>query len=70
MTQPLDNCPGCGGDVPFEQVHPVAGECPDVPDGECPEWACTACGTGLFMGVMPSAGGPAEAADGPDVRAA
>jgi hypothetical protein len=52
MTQPLGNCPECGGDEPFEQVHDglQAGErCPDV-DGECPEWVCTGCGAGVFMG--------------------
>jgi hypothetical protein len=48
MTQPLGNCPGCGADEPFEQVHP--GECPDV-GGECPEWACVACGAGVIMGT-------------------
>jgi hypothetical protein len=49
MTQPLGNCPGCGADEPFEQVH--AGECPDVA-GECPEWACTGCGAGVIMGTV------------------
>jgi hypothetical protein len=49
MTQPLGNCPGCGADEPFEQVH--LGECPDV-DGECPEWACVACGAGVIMGTV------------------
>ena len=49
MTQPLGNCPGCGADEPFEQVHP--GVCPDV-GGECPEWACVACGAGVFMGTV------------------
>jgi|HubBroStandDraft_5_1064220.scaffolds.fasta_scaffold1553137_1 hypothetical protein len=49
MTQPLGNCPGCGADEPFEQVHP--GECPDV-GGECPEWACVACGAGVIMGTI------------------
>ena len=49
MTQPLGNCPGCGADEPFEQVHP--GRCPDV-DGECLEWACAACGAGVFMGTV------------------
>ena len=54
MTQPLGNCPGCGGDEPFEQVHPVmqAGDgCPDS-DGECLEWLCSACGTGVIMGTV------------------
>jgi hypothetical protein len=50
MTQPLGNCPGCGGDEPFEQVH-ANGRCPDTGD-ECPEWACSACGTGVFMGIV------------------
>jgi hypothetical protein len=47
---PLGNCPGCGGDEPFEQIHP--GGCPDT-DGECPEWACTSCGAGVIMGTVP-----------------
>jgi hypothetical protein len=50
MTQPLGNCPGCGADEPFEQVHGV-GVCPDVV-GECPEWACAACGAGVIMGSI------------------
>ena len=50
MTQPLGNCPGCGGDEPFEQVHADAW-CPDA-EGECPEWVCSACGAGVFMGTM------------------
>ena len=49
MTQPLGNCPGCGTDEPFEQVH--LGECPDM-GGECPEWACVACGAGVIMGTV------------------
>jgi hypothetical protein len=49
MTQPLGNCPGCGADEPFEQIH--AGDCPDV-GGECPEWACIGCGTGVIMGTV------------------
>ena len=49
MTQPLENCPGCGADEPFEQVH--LGACPDVV-GECPEWACTVCGAGVIMGSV------------------
>jgi hypothetical protein len=50
MTQPLGNCPGCGGDEPFEQVH-VNHQCPDS-GGECTEWACSACGAGVFMGTV------------------
>jgi hypothetical protein len=73
MTQPLGNCPGCGADEPFEQVHP--GECPDV-GGECPEWACVACGAGVVMGtavvgtaIMGTVTG-AEVSAGQSVRAA
>jgi len=62
MAQPLDGCPGCGGDQSFEQIHAVAGECPDVPGGECPEWACTSCGTAVIMGVP--AASPARARTG------
>jgi hypothetical protein len=54
MTQPLGSCPGCGGEEPFEQVHPgeqAADRCPDA-GGECPEWACPACGAGVFMGTV------------------
>ena len=77
MTQPLGDCPGCGADEPFEQIH--AGDCPDVSDpgvsdpgvsdtaagGECPEWACIACGTGVIMGTFVgshAAGSPAVTA--------
>jgi hypothetical protein len=55
MSQPLGWCPDCGGDQPFEQVHAVAGECPDVPGGECPEWACQDCGAAVIMGILPVA---------------
>ena len=56
MTQPLGNCPGCGGDEPFEQVHAYdvqmdGAQCPDT-GGECPEWVCSACGAGVFMGTV------------------
>jgi hypothetical protein len=68
MTQPLGNCPGCGADEPFEQVH--AGECPDV-GGECPEWACVACGAGVIMGTaITGAVADAEVSAGQSVRAA
>jgi hypothetical protein len=50
MTQPLGNCPGCGGDEPFEPVH-ADERCPDTGD-ECPEWVCSACGAGVFMGTV------------------
>jgi hypothetical protein len=50
MTQPLGNCPGCGGDEPFEQIH-AGGQCPDSPDG-CQEWTCVGCGAGVFLGII------------------
>ena len=59
MSQPIGNCPGCGSDQPFEQIHvgqfPDTG-CPDADGGDCPEWACTACGAAVIMGTVPSAG--------------
>ena len=75
MSQPVGNCPGCGGDEPFEQIHTEA--CPDT-DGECPEWACVSCGAAVIMGTVPAAGTAAagtdgttgEAATGQSVRAA
>ena len=50
MTQPLGNCPGCGGEEPFEQVH-ADGWCPDDAS-ECPEWMCAGCGAGVFLGLV------------------
>jgi hypothetical protein len=67
MTQPLGNCPGCGTDEPFAQVHPD--RCPDV-DGECPEWACVECGAGVIMGTTIPAPAQAGVPAGPSVRAA
>ena len=32
----------------------IAGDCPDT-GGECPEWACTACGAAVIMGTLPDA---------------
>ena len=49
MSQPIGNCPGCGDDQPFEQIHPQ--QCPDV-DGDCPEWACVTCGAAVIMGTV------------------
>ena len=68
MTQPLGNCPGCGADEPFEQVHEV-GVCPDVV-GECPEWACAVCGAGVIMGIVIASLPDAEVAPEHSVRAA
>jgi hypothetical protein len=51
---PVGNCPGCGGDEPFEQIH--LNGCPDAAGGDCAEWVCTGCGAGVIMGTAPSAG--------------
>jgi hypothetical protein len=48
----MRDCPECGEDRLFEQPHPA--DCPDTVDGECPEWACTVCGTALITAVTPS----------------
>jgi hypothetical protein len=71
MSQPVGNCPGCGGDEPFEQIH--AGTCPDT-GGECPEWACVSCGAAIIMGTVPGAGAmdltTGQSVASPSVRAA
>lgn len=54
MSQPIGNCPDCGSDQPFEQIH--AGACPDADGAECPEWACTDCGAAVIMGTLPAIG--------------
>jgi hypothetical protein len=73
MSQPIGNCPDCGNDQPFEPIH--ASECPDSDGGECPEWACTACGAAVIMGTVPAASATtgstsASAAASQPVRAA
>ncbi|HSZ40389.1 MAG TPA: hypothetical protein VK817_10555 [Trebonia sp.] len=60
MSQPIGDCPGCGSDQPFEQIHP--GACPDADGAECPEWACTACGAAVIMSTIQVAGETAETA--------
>ena len=71
MTQPLGNCPGCGGDEPFEQVHLgqfADDRCPDQDDG-CTEWVCSGCGTGVFMGTVTMGIFAAGAAEGTAIAA-
>lgn len=43
------HCRECGLDQVFGQPHEGQGNCPDVPDGECPEWVCTGCGAALLI---------------------
>jgi hypothetical protein len=51
MTHVTRYCTGCGEDQPFEQFHAEAVGCPDIPDGDCPEWGCSVCGEALFIGL-------------------
>jgi hypothetical protein len=51
MTHLTRYCAGCGTERLFEQFHAEPGGCPDTPDGDCPEWGCTACGDALIIGV-------------------
>jgi hypothetical protein len=51
MGQMSRHCRECGADQLFDQPHDSQGCCPDVPGGECLEWACTACGAALFTGI-------------------
>jgi hypothetical protein len=55
-------CGECGGERPF---HAEPASCPDGPDGDCPEWGCTACGEALIIGLAvrgAAAGGSAARA--------
>ncbi len=52
MSQTFRPCSECGGDRLFEQHHDAPGSCPDSPDGECPEWSCTGCGSALLAGFV------------------
>jgi hypothetical protein len=53
MVEMIRHCPDCGQDRTFEQPHPQGGECPDSPDGYCPEWLCTDCGAALLTDFIP-----------------
>jgi hypothetical protein len=50
MTQSR-HCAGCSEERLFEQFHAEPANCPDVPDGECQEWACAVCGDALIIGL-------------------
>jgi hypothetical protein len=69
MTELIRHCPDCASEQAFEFGHPVPGGCPDVPDGECPEIWCTACGAALLAGPLPvplpAAAGTAPAGTAP-----
>jgi len=51
MTHLSRYCAGCNEERLFERFHAEPGECPDVLDGDCPEWGCTACGDALIAGL-------------------
>ena len=51
MTQLSRHCAGCNEERLFEQFHAEPASCPDVPDGDCPEWACAVCGDALIIGL-------------------
>jgi hypothetical protein len=51
MTELTRYCTGCSDERPFEQMHAEPGSCPDVPDGDCPEWGCSVCGDALLIGL-------------------
>jgi hypothetical protein len=51
MTDLTRYCTGCDEERLFEQFHAGPADCPDVPDGDCPEWGCTVCGDALFSGL-------------------
>jgi len=50
MGQMTRHCRECGRDQLFDQPHDGQGCCPDVPGGDCQEWACTGCGAALLVG--------------------
>ncbi len=52
MSEMFRYCGECGEEQLFEQHHAGPGSCPDAPDGECPEWACTGCGAALLAGFV------------------
>ena len=49
-------CAGCREERVFGRFHAELGSCPDVPDGDCPEWGCTSCGDALIIGVPAASG--------------
>jgi len=51
MVETIRHCGDCGRERLFQQHHPVAGSCPDSPDGCCAEWYCTGCGAAMLIEV-------------------
>ena len=62
-AQSVRHCAGCHEERLFEQFHAEPAGCPDLPDGDCQEWACVVCGDALFIGLpAPVRGGSIPAA--------
>jgi hypothetical protein len=61
MIETIRHCPDCGQVRRFEQPHPDSGECPDSPDGSCPEWLCTGCRAAWLIGYVRYLRAPAAA---------
>jgi hypothetical protein len=53
MTEIIRYCPNCGWDRPLAQHHSGTGCCPDVADGQCPEWFCLWCGAAVILDGIP-----------------
>jgi hypothetical protein len=71
MTYLSRYCAGCDEDRLFGQFHEDPVGCPDVPDGDCPEWACSVCGDALIIGLPARAAViSADTAGGSATRAA
>jgi hypothetical protein len=61
MTEMTRYCADCGWIRLFESRHVIASTCPDSPDGQCPEWMCTACGAALLIEVATAPAGLPQA---------
>ena len=51
MDTRTEYCPVCAEGREFVQPPCVDGHTED--GGDCPEWACTDCGTALLIGALP-----------------
>jgi hypothetical protein len=70
MTYLSRYCAGCDEDRLFGQFHDEPASCPDVLDGDCPEWACSVCGDALIIGLPVSAAAIRAAVDSAAVNSA
>jgi len=58
LSEPIMQCPTCARPRPFEQPP-----CADGHDLDCPEWACTECGTAVLLGGTPGLAVPLRTAE-------